>query len=225
MAGMLYLVPTPIGNLGDISLRCRETLESADFIAAEDTRVTLKLLNHLGIKKSLVSYYEHNKATKGDRIVDRILAGETCALVSDAGSPAISDPGEDLVKQCAEAGIIVCAIPGPCAAITALSISGQSTGRFCFEGFLSTAKKSRREHLDAAVTVRFYGSDGSDWREIFAEERSFQGHSHIHAYFHLPPACFAPENWGGETLEELAVWVGEAPPAPTEQGQLLFLEP
>ena len=149
MAGMLYLVPTPIGNLGDISLRCRETLESADFIAAEDTRVTLKLLNHLGIKKSLVSYYEHNKATKGDRIVDRILAGETCALVSDAGSPAISDPGEDLVKQCAEAGIIVCAIPGPCAAITALSISGQSTGRFCFEGFLSTAKKSRREHLDS----------------------------------------------------------------------------
>ena len=152
MAGMLYLVPTPIGNLGDISLRCRETLESADFIAAEDTRVTLKLLNHLGIKKSLVSYYEHNKATKGDRIVDRILAGETCALVSDAGSPAISDPGEDLVKQCAEAGIIVCAIPGPCAAITALSISGQSTGRFCFEGFLSTAKKSRREHLDALRT-------------------------------------------------------------------------
>ena len=152
MAGMLYLVPTPIGNLGDISLRCRETLESADFIAAEDTRVTLKLLNHLGIKKSLVSYYEHNKATKGDRIVDRILAGETCALVSDAGSPAISDPGEDLVKQCAEAGIIVCAIPGPCAAITALSISGQSTGRFCFEGFLSTAKKSRREHLEALRT-------------------------------------------------------------------------
>ena len=149
MAGMLYLVPTPIGNLGDISTRCRETLEQADFIAAEDTRVSLKLLNHLGIKKSLVSYYEHNKAFKGDKIVERILAGETCALVSDAGSPAISDPGEDLVKQCAAAGITVCAIPGPCAAITALSISGQSTGRFCFEGFLSTAKKSRREHLDS----------------------------------------------------------------------------
>ena len=148
MAGMLYLVPTPIGNLGDISTRCRETLEQADFIAAEDTRVSLKLLNHLGIRKSLVSYYEHNKAFKGDKIVERILAGETCALVSDAGSPAISDPGEDLVKQCAEAGITVCAIPGPCAMITALSISGQSTGRFCFEGFLSTAKKSRREHLD-----------------------------------------------------------------------------
>ena len=149
MAGMLYLVPTPIGNLGDISVRCRETLENADFIAAEDTRVSLKLLNHLGIKKSLVSYYEHNKAFKGDKIVERILAGETCALVSDAGSPAISDPGEDLVKQCAEAGIPVCAIPGPCAAITALSISGQATGRFCFEGFLSTAKKSRREHLES----------------------------------------------------------------------------
>ncbi|MBE6958646.1 MAG: 16S rRNA (cytidine(1402)-2'-O)-methyltransferase [Ruminococcaceae bacterium] len=160
MAGMLYLVPTPIGNLGDISLRCRETLEQADFIAAEDTRVSLKLLNHLGIKKSLVSYFEHNKATKGDLIVQRILAGETCALVSDAGSPAISDPGEELVKQCAEAGITVCAIPGPCAAITALSISGQSTGRFCFEGFLSTAKKSRKEHLDSLAaetrTMIFY---------------------------------------------------------------------
>ena len=149
MAGMLYLVPTPIGNLGDISIRARQTLEAVDFIAAEDTRVTLKLLNHLGIKKSLVSYYEHNKTFKGSQILERILAGETCALVSDAGSPAISDPGEDLVKQCAQAGITVCAIPGPCAAITALSISGQSTGRFCFEGFLSMSKKSRREHLDS----------------------------------------------------------------------------
>ena len=160
MAGMLYLVPTPIGNLSDISIRCRETLEQVDFIAAEDTRVSLKLLNHLGIRKSLVSYFEHNKAQKGEMIVERILAGETCALVSDAGSPAISDPGEDLVKQCAAAGITVCAIPGPCAVITALSISGQATGRFCFEGFLSTAKKSRREHLDSLVneqrTMIFY---------------------------------------------------------------------
>ena len=160
MQGMLFLVPTPIGNLSDISTRCRETLEQADFIAAEDTRVSLKLLNYLGIKKSLVSYFEHNKAQKGEMIVQRILAGETCALVSDAGSPAISDPGEDLVKQCAEAGITVCAIPGPCAAITALSISGQSTGRFCFEGFLSTAKKSRRAHLESLVneqrTMIFY---------------------------------------------------------------------
>ena len=160
MAGMLYLVPTPIGNLGDISIRCRQTLENADFIAAEDTRVTLKLLNHLGIKKSLVSYYEHNKDFKGNVILDRILAGETCALVSDAGSPAISDPGEDLVKLCAEHDITVCAIPGPCAVITALSISGLATGRFCFEGFLSTAKKSRKEHLESLVeetrTMIFY---------------------------------------------------------------------
>ena len=181
MAGMLYLVPTPIGNLGDISIRCRQTLEAADFIAAEDTRVTLKLLNHLGIKKSLVSYYEHNKAFKGDKIVERILAGETCALVSDAGSPAISDPGEDLVKQCAAAGVPVCAIPGPCAAITALSISGQSTGRFCFEGFLSTSKKSRREHLESLQgeqrTMIFYEaphkllSTLEDLRDAFGETR------------------------------------------------------
>ena len=181
MAGMLYLVPTPIGNLGDISIRCRETLEKADFIAAEDTRVSLKLLNHLGIKKSLVSYYEHNKAFKGDKIVERILAGETCALVSDAGSPAISDPGEDLVKQCAAAGIEVCAIPGPCAAITALSISAQATGRFCFEGFLSTSKKSRREHLESLKkeqrTMIFYEaphrlkSTLADFAEYFGGER------------------------------------------------------
>ena len=181
MAGMLYLVPTPIGNLGDISTRCRETLEQADFIAAEDPRVSLKLLNHLGIKKSLVSYYEHNKAFKGDKIIERILAGETCALVSDAGSPAISDPGEDLVKQCAAAGITVCAIPGPCAAITALSISGQATGRFCFEGFLSTARKSRKEHLESLKsetrTMIFYEaphkllSTLEDLAEAFGENR------------------------------------------------------
>ena len=182
MAGMLYLVPTPIGNLGDISERCRRTLEEADFIAAEDTRVSLKLLNYLGIKKSLVSYFEHNKAQKGNMIVERILAGETCALVSDAGSPAISDPGEELVKQCAEAGITVCAIPGPCAVITALSISGQSTGRFCFEGFLSTAKKSRREHLESLTeetrTMIFYEAPHKlvntleSMAEVFGEDRS-----------------------------------------------------
>ena len=181
MPGMLYLVPTPIGNLGDISQRCRQTLEEADFIAAEDTRVSLKLLNHLGIKKSLVSYYEHNKAFKGDKIVERILAGETCALVSDAGSPAISDPGEDLVKQCAAAGITVCAIPGPCAAITALSISGQATGRFCFEGFLSTSKKSRQAHLDSLKketrTMIFYEAPHKllttleDMAQVFGADR------------------------------------------------------
>ena len=182
MPGMLYLVPTPIGNLGDISPRARQTLEEADFIAAEDTRVSLKLLNHLGIKKSLVSYYEHNKDFKGNIILDRILAGETCALVSDAGSPAISDPGEDLVKLCAEHGITVCAIPGPCAVITALSISGQATGRFCFEGFLSTAKKSRREHLEALKnetrTMIFYEAPHKllntleDMAAVFGGDRS-----------------------------------------------------
>ena len=181
MAGMLYLVPTPIGNLGDISERCRRTLEEADFIAAEDTRVSLKLLNYLGIKKSLVSYYEHNKAFKGNVILDRILAGETCALVSDAGSPAISDPGEDLVRLCAEHGITVTAIPGPCAVITALSISGLPTGRFCFEGFLSTAKKSRKEHLQSLVsetrTMIFYEaphkllSTLEDLAEVFGNDR------------------------------------------------------
>lgn len=182
MPGMLYLVPTPIGNLKDISIRCKETLEAADFIAAEDTRVTLKLLNHLDIKKPLVSYYEHNKAQKGEWIIERILNGETCALVSDAGSPAISDPGEDLVKQCAAAGIVVSAIPGPCAVITALSISGQTTGRFCFEGFLSTAKKSRREHLESLIdeqrTMIFYEaphkllSTLESMAEVFGEDRS-----------------------------------------------------
>ena len=181
MAGMLYLVPTPIGNLGDISERCRRTLEEADFIAAEDTRVSLKLLNYLGIKKSLVSYYEHNKAFKGNVILDRILAGETCALVSDAGSPAISDPGEDLVRLCAEHGITVTAIPGPCAVITALSISGLPTGRFCFEGFLSTAKKSRKEHLQSLIgetrTMIFYEaphklvSTLEDLAETFGNDR------------------------------------------------------
>ena len=177
MSGTLYLVPTPIGNLGDLSPRCRETLESADFIAAEDTRVSLKLLNHLGIKKQLVSYYEHNKRESGRRIVERLLAGETCALVTDAGTPAISDPGEDLVRLCAENGIPVCAVCGPCAAVTALAVSGLPTTRFCFEGFLSVNKKSRREHLDAlrgeTRTMIFYEAPHklavtlADLREVF----------------------------------------------------------
>ena len=149
MAGTLYLVPTPIGNLGDISQRCRDTLAAADFIAAEDTRVSLKLLNHLELKKPLVSYYEHNQVESGQKILKRLLDGETCALVSDAGSPAISDPGEALVAQCAAAGVTICAIPGPCAVITALSVSGLPTGRFTFEGFLSTNRKSREEHLNS----------------------------------------------------------------------------
>ena len=152
MTGTLYLVPTPIGNLGDISRRCAETLAAADFIAAEDTRVSLKLLNHLEIKKPLVSYHEHNKKESGPRILERLLAGESCALVTDAGCPAISDPGEDLVRLCAEAGVPVCALPGPCAAVTALSVSALPTGRFAFEGFLPPQKKERRARLEALKT-------------------------------------------------------------------------
>ena len=148
MAGILYLVGTPIGNLGDISPRCREVLEAADFIAAEDTRVTVKLLNYLELHKPLVSYYAHNSRGSGERILERLRAGETCALVTDAGMPAISDPGEDLVRLCAEAGVEVRAVPGPCAAVTALALSGLPTQRFTFEGFLSVTRKNRLEHLD-----------------------------------------------------------------------------
>lgn len=147
MAGTLYLVATPIGNLGDFSPRGVETLERADFIAAEDTRVSMKLLNHFGIKKPLVSYHEHNRASAGQTILTRLLAGETCALVTDAGTPAISDPGEDLVRLCGENNISVEAIPGCCAAICALAVSGLPTGRFTFEGFLPANKKERRTAL------------------------------------------------------------------------------
>lgn len=149
MSGTLYLVATPIGNLSDVSPRAVETLQNADFIAAEDTRVTLKLLNHFGIKKPLISYFEHNRAMSGEKIVKRLLAGENVALVSDAGLPAISDPGQDLVRLCAEEGIPVSCIPGPSAVVTALAMSGQPTQRFTFEGFLSTAGKPRAEHLDS----------------------------------------------------------------------------
>ena len=147
MAGTLYLVATPIGNLGDFSPRGVETLQTADFIAAEDTRVSVKLLNHFGIKKPLVSYHEHNRAAAGQAILARLLAGESCALVTDAGTPAISDPGEDLVRLCGENGATVEAIPGCCAAICALAVSGLPTGRFTFEGFLSANKKERRTAL------------------------------------------------------------------------------
>jgi len=147
LTGKLYLVATPIGNLGDLSPRAEETLRQCDFIAAEDTRVTLKLLNRFDIKKPLVSYYEHNRASSGEKILARILGGETCALVTDAGMPAISDPGEDLVRICAAAGIEILIVPGACAAVSALALSGLPTGRFTFEGFLSTAKKSRADHL------------------------------------------------------------------------------
>lgn len=147
MAGQLTLVGTPIGNLGDMSPRAAAALEACDFIAAEDTRVTMKLLNHLGIKKPLISYYEHNKRASGEVITARLLAGENCVLVTDAGMPAISDPGEEIVDKCHALGIPVTVVPGPSAVVTALALSGMPSGRFTFEGFLSVNKKSRREHL------------------------------------------------------------------------------
>ena len=158
--GVLYVVATPIGNLSDLSERAKKVLSEVDFIAAEDTRVTGKLLMCIGTKKPLISYHEHNKREKGEEIIARIKAGESCAIVSDAGTPAISDPGEDLVRLCAEGNIPVFAIPGPCAAVSALSVSGLPTGRFSFEGFLSTNKGERRKHLEEVkgypYTLIFY---------------------------------------------------------------------
>jgi 16S rRNA (cytidine1402-2'-O)-methyltransferase len=181
MSGTLYLIGTPIGNLSDFSPRAVETLSTVDFIAAEDTRVTLKLLNHFDIHKPLVSYYEHNKYASGEKIVQRILNGESCGLVTDAGMPAVSDPGEDIVRMCMEQNIPVTVIPGPTALITALVLSGLPTGRFCFEGFLSTNNKSRREHLeeltDEPRTMIFYEAPHklrktlSDLKDVFGEGR------------------------------------------------------
>ena len=160
MAGTLYIVGTPIGNLSDFSPRALETLKSCDFIAAEDTRVTRKLLTCFDFKNELVPYHEHNRKEAGAQILQRLLAGENCALVTDAGMPAISDPGEDLVNSCHENGVPVASVPGPSAVVTALALSGLHTARFTFEGFLSVAKKSRREHLASLVnetrTMVFY---------------------------------------------------------------------
>lgn len=160
MSGILYVVGTPIGNLSDFSPRAIDTLAGVDFIAAEDTRVTMKLLNHFSIKKEMVSYYEHNRRERGQIIVDRILNGENCAIVTDAGMPAISDPGQDLVWLCHENGIKVESVPSPVAFATALALSGMESGRFTFEGFLSVNKKSRLDHLEELVnekrTMIFY---------------------------------------------------------------------
>lgn len=154
MSGKLYVVGTPIGNLGDFSPRAIETLEKVDFLAVEDTRVTVKLLNRFDIKKEMLSYYEHNKLSKGNLILERLLNGENCAVLSDAGMPAISDPGTDLVKLCYENNIAVESVPGPSAVTTALSVSGMDSGRFCFEGFLTTQKSGRIAHLNELKTEK-----------------------------------------------------------------------
>lgn len=160
MSGKLYVVGTPIGNLEDMSVRAVKTLQEVDFIAAEDTRVTLKLLNHFEIKKPMVSYHEHNAREKGGEIITRLLSGQTCAIVTDAGMPCISDPGEDLVRLCAENGIDTVVIPGPSAAISALALSGLSTSKFVFEGFLNPQKNARLERLEELKrekrTIIFY---------------------------------------------------------------------
>ncbi len=181
--GALYVVGTPIGNLGDFSPRAKETLEQADFIAAEDTRVTMKLLNHFAIRKPLLSYFEHNKISHGELILQRLRAGETCALVSDAGMPAISDPGETLVAACAKEGIPVYVVPGPTAVISALAVSGLPTGRFTFEGFLSMNKRSRREHLLSVEretrTMVFYEAPHKLRKTLSDFEKTFGGDRRI----------------------------------------------
>lgn len=179
--GMLYLCATPIGNLGDISKRCIEILESVDLIAAEDTRRTLQLLNHFGITKPLTSYHEHNKIAKGEYIIGLLKDGKNIAQVSDAGTPAISDPGEDLVKLAIENGIEVTSIPGPVAGINALILSGLSASRYAFEGFLSTNKRNRYQHLESVKndthTLIFYEAPHkllttlSDMKTVFGGER------------------------------------------------------
>ncbi|MDR1822142.1 MAG: 16S rRNA (cytidine(1402)-2'-O)-methyltransferase [Oscillospiraceae bacterium] len=178
--GTLTLVATPIGNLGDISARALEALSAADFIACEDTRVSLKLLTHFGIKKPLVSYYEHNKEYSGRAIITRVLAGENCVLVSDAGNPCVSDPGAELVASAREAGIAVSAVPGASAVITAVALSGLP-GRFCFEGFLSVNKRTRRSHLaelrEETRTMVFYEAPHkllrtlADFQETFGDRK------------------------------------------------------
>ena len=177
----LYLVATPIGNLSDISERAVKVLSEADFIAAEDTRNSVRLLTALGIKKEMVSYHEHNKKSSGERLVARLLQGESCALITDAGMPAISDPGEDIVRLCADAGITVSVIPGACAAVSALSVSGLATGRFAFEGFLSANKSERKKQLEKVKhedrTLIFYEAPHklkatlADMADIFGESR------------------------------------------------------
>ena len=226
MAGTLYLVPTPIGNLGDISRRSAETLERVDFIAAEDTRVTMKLLNHLGLKKPLISYYRHNAEEAGRQVLDRLLAGESCALCTDAGTPAISDPGEELVALCAQHEVPVEALPGPCALVVALSASALPTARFVFEGFLPMNRKNRRARLEALAgeerTMLFYEAPHkltatlADLEEAFGPERRIslcRELTKLHAEILRTTLAGAVERYKGETPRGEFVLVVEGAPA------------
>lgn len=224
MSGTLYVVGTPIGNLGDFSPRAVEVLENCDFIAAEDTRVTLKLLNRFEIKKPMVSYFEHNRFERGPIIAERLLSGESCALVTDAGMPAISDPGEDLVKLCHEKGIKVESVPGPCAFTTALAISGMPSRRFTFEGFLPVEKSERKEHISSLInekrTMIFYEAphklsqtlrdlaDALGSREIAIVREITK----IHEQVIRTNLCDAAEKYSKEALKgEIVLVIGGAP--------------
>ncbi len=235
MAGTLYLVPTPIGNLGDISRRVAETLERVDLIAAEDTRVTLKLLNHLGLKKPLISYYRHNTEEAGRQVLDRLLAGESCALCTDAGTPAISDPGEDLVALCALHDVPVESLPGPCALVVALAASGLPTARFVFEGFLPMNKKNRRSRLEALAgeerTLIFYEAPHkltatlADLREVFGPDRRIslcRELTKLHEEIFRTTLDGAMERYQGEVPRGEFVLVVEG--APAKEGEEYTLE-
>ncbi len=229
MSGTLYVVGTPIGNLGDISPRALETLGNCDFIAAEDTRVTLKLLNRFEIKKPMVSYFEHNRFERGPLIAERLLSGESCALVTDAGMPAISDPGEDLVKLCIEKGIKVESVPGPCAFATALAVSGMPSRRFSFEGFLPVEKSARHEHISWLLgetrTMIFYEAPhklSQTLKDLYAalgdrEIAIVRELTKIHEQVIKTTLCDAAEKYSKEEIKgEIVLIVGGAQPAAKE---------
>lgn len=230
MSGTLYVVGTPIGNLGDISPRALETLSNCDFIAAEDTRVTLKLLNRFEIKKPMVSYFEHNRFERGPMITERLLSGENCALVTDAGMPAISDPGEDLVKLCIEKGIKVESVPGPCAFTTALAISGMPSRRFSFEGFLPVEKSARREHISWLLgetrTMIFYEAPhklSQTLKDLYTalgdrEIAIVRELTKIHEQVIRTTLCNAAEKYSKEEIKgEIVLIVGGAQPEEKEE--------
>ena len=224
MSGTLFIVGTPIGNLGDFSPRAVETLENCDFIAAEDTRVTLKLLNRFEIKKPMVSYFEHNRFERGPIIVERIISGENCALVTDAGMPAISDPGEDLIKLCHEKGVKVESVPGPCAFTTALALSGMPSRRFTFEGFLPVEKSERKEHISSLIaekrTMIFYEAPHklsqtlSDLAAALGKREIaiVREITKIHEQVIRTTLCEAAEKYAEESLKgEIVLIIGGAP--------------
>lgn len=233
MSGILYVVGTPIGNLGDISPRALETLENCDFVAAEDTRVSLKLLNHFGIKKPMISYFEHNKFEKGPVIAARLLAGESCCIVTDAGMPAISDPGEDLVRLCHERGIKVEAVPGPCAFATALAVSGMPSRRFSFEGFMPADKNDRRRCIEKLAgdehTLIFYEAPHklaaalADLAAILGDRRLaiVRELTKIHEQVILTTLCAAAEKYSAEELKGEIVLIIDGAPETSDEPMTL----